>query len=377
MHRAFLVFHRWLALVSSIFVIVVALSGAAIVFEGAIDRAMNPRLSYASVTGPVLPLDTLVARAITAAGGGQALAIGLSPVPGRTYSVAVLKRAPEQGGAQRRAPAPVLQLVMNPYTGEVAGTRTGNEPPTLGRRLHVLHVELMAGPVGRTIVVVICIASLVLALTGLVIWWREKLWRVNTSASWKRINFDLHHALGVFASLVIIVITATGVWVHYGKIDDYVRKLDATPVSTQVPKAPPHEPGAAALTFDSLVAVARATLPGATVMNIQSPGGGNAPAAVSLRFPEDHTPGGRSRLFIDRYRGTVLLKASTREAGLGTSLNNLKRSLHTGDVLGKPTEALWFLAALALAAQGVTGVLMWWNARAGRAAQRARAPGSP
>jgi uncharacterized iron-regulated membrane protein len=112
-------------------------------------------------------------------------------------------------------------------------------------------------------------------------------------------------------------------------------------------------------------------------MNIQAPPGGNAPAAIALRFPEDHTPGGRSRLFVDRYRGTVLLKASTREAGLGTSLNNLKRSLHTGDVLGKPTEAIWFLAAIALAVQGVTGVLMWWNARAGRAAQRARAPGSP
>jgi hypothetical protein len=38
----------------------------------------------------------------------------------------------------------------------------------------------------------------------------------------------------------------------------------------------------------------------------------------------------------------------------------------TAFVLGKPTEFLWMLASLVMAAQVVTGVLMWWNARRGR-----------
>ena len=42
--RAFLFSHRWLALIVSIPLIVVAATGSAIVFEGAIDRALNPAL---------------------------------------------------------------------------------------------------------------------------------------------------------------------------------------------------------------------------------------------------------------------------------------------------------------------------------------------
>ena len=127
-----------------------------------------------------------------------------------------------------------------------------------------------------------------------------------------------------------------------------------------------------ALSLDSILHIARAAVPGAAVMSMQLPPNAKAPAIVQLRYPEDHTPGGRSRVFIDRYRGTILRNASTRLAEPGTQLVNLKRSLHTGDVLGAPTQAIWFLAALILAAQVVTGVLMWWNGRAARQAETAR-----
>ena len=90
------------------------------------------------------------------------------------------------------------------------------------------------------------------------------------------------------------------------------------------------------------------------------------PVTVAMRFPEDHTPGGRIRVFLDRYSGAVLGVQSTREAPLGTRIDNLKRSLHTGDVLGRPTEIMWLLATLVLVSQVVTGALMWWNARGGR-----------
>jgi uncharacterized iron-regulated membrane protein len=94
------------------------------------------------------------------------------------------------------------------------------------------------------------------------------------------------------------------------------------------------------------------------------------PFVAAMRFPEDRTPGGRSRVYVDRYRGTVLLATSTRQAELGTRLGNLLRSAHTGDLLGKPTEAIWLAAAIVLALQGITGVAMWWNGRRARAAAR-------
>jgi len=94
----------------------------------------------------------------------------------------------------------------------------------------------------------------------------------------------------------------------------------------------------------------------------------DAPAFVALRYPEDHTPGGRSRVFIDRYRGTILRATNTRTAEAGTRLMNLQRPLHTGDIFGGASRIVWFLAALILVSQAVTGIMMWWNGRAARAA---------
>ena len=71
-------------------------------------------------------------------------------------------------------------------------------------------------------------------------------------------------------------------------------------------------------------------------------------------------PAGASRPSFDA------VAAAAREAQLGTRLDNLKRSLHTGDVLGISTEVVWLLAVLALCSQVIPGALMWWNARRGR-----------
>jgi uncharacterized iron-regulated membrane protein len=101
------------------------------------------------------------------------------------------------------------------------------------------------------------------------------------------------------------------------------------------------------------------------------------PIRVSVRFPEDRTPGGRSRVYIDRFRGTVLGVENTRAVGPGTRVNNVMRSMHTGDVFGTPTRAIWFLCALVLASQGLTGFLMWWNQRSARAAISRRSNNPP
>jgi uncharacterized iron-regulated membrane protein len=168
---------------------------------------------------------------------------------------------------------------------------------------------------------------------------------------------------------VLIIITASGLVIHYGVLTKAVRSLDATPAPA-APQQPPAPTGSRLASFDTLAAAARAALPGANVLFI-STGGPKLPATVAMRFPEDHTPGGRSRVLIDRYTGTVLAKLGTRDAQLGTRIDNLKRSLHTGDVLGKPTEAIWLLAALVMASQVITGFLMWWNARRARATRKA------
>lgn len=352
MHAALLVFHRWLALIATTLIVVVAVTGAALVFEGAIDRGLHPQLWRVSRGATTLPIDTLMARARAVVPRPAITGVTIPPAADRAYVL--------QAGA--------TQVFVDPYTGAVRGTRTIDEwNKTLPRRLHVLHVSLMAGKVGGEVVAVITISSLLLVLTGLIVWWRDKLWRIRGSASWKRVVFDLHHALGVFAALILVAITVSGLFIHYPKLNAMMYSLDQTP-SPAAPHQPKADSSATHISVDSLYRVAVAALPGARVMFLTLPPKPDQPFVAAMRFPEDHTPGGRSRVFVDRYAGTVLSATSTREAQAGTRLGNSIRSIHTGDIFGKPSEAIWLAAAIVLATQGITGVTMWWNGRAARAA---------
>ena len=118
----------------------------------------------------------------------------------------------------------------------------------------------------------------------------------------------------------------------------------------------------------SATRVATTALPAALVTVVTFPPKVDLPYVVTMRLPEDRTPVGRSRVFIDRFTGRVLLTESTRSGGAGARLTAVIRSIHTGDVFGKPSEALWLVVALILASQAVTGFLMWFNGRAARAA---------
>lgn len=358
MRTALIVFHRWLALATSVFILTLALTGSALVFEGAIDRALNPQLWRVTPGARPLPLDTLAARA-RAAARGEITSISPGRVPDRSLTA--------QAGA--------TQIFVDPYTGRILGTREQDVfNRSLPRRLHVLHTSLLAGSLGREIVGIVTVAALLLVVTGITIWWRDKLWRIRWSASWKRIAYDLHHSFGILASLVMFVITTSGMVIHYETFGRAIAKLDGTP-RTPPPNQPGIDSGAIPIALDAAASAARAALPGATLMLISLPAKADQPLGVAMRFPEDRTPGGRSRVYIDRYRGTVLLAESTREAPAGRAINNVMRSVHTGDVLGKPTEVVWLLAALVLASQAISGTLMWWNARAARGALRRNAAG--
>jgi uncharacterized iron-regulated membrane protein len=349
MRKTLIVLHRWTALVVGIILLGTAASGAALVFEGAIDRGMHSAQWRVVPSGVPLSMDTVIARVEAKYPGDKVSSISPSTVPDRAWTTS----------------AGALTVFVNPYNGEITGTRTLLEGKNMiSRRLHVFHVELFAGKIGRAVVGAATVIALFLVLTGIILWWPDKLIRVHTGASWKRVNFDLHHALGIVAALILIVITASGLVIHYDVLTNAVRSLDATP-QQPAPQQPAQPAGTPVQSFDALAAAARGTLQGADIIFV-SLGSAKNPAVIAMRFPEDHTPGGRSRVFVDRYSGSVLGKLSTREAQLGTRIDNLKRSLHTGDIMGKPTEAIWLLASLSMVSQVLTGFLMWWNARRSR-----------
>jgi len=121
--------------------------------------------------------------------------------------------------------------------------------------------------------------------------------------------------------------------------------------------------GATRISIDRAIAIAEDALPGAFASNVGLPAGSKGVFRIFKKFPEDRTPAGRSRVVLDQFSGAVLQVENTRTAPLGTRILNLKRSAHTGDIFGAPTQALYFLVSLGIALQAMSGALIWWNGK--------------
>ena len=342
MKRLLLFAHRWIGLTAAAFLIVIGLSGAAVVFENDIDRVLNPRLSYVTPSGAAAPVETLAASAASARPGDDIVGVRLPERP--EISTEFLT----SGG---------LSVHVDQFSRRVLGVR--DREKSFARFLHVLHTELMTGAFGQKLVDWMDALFFVLAVSGLILWWPRKIASLRRGASWRRTNFDLHNAVGIYASIVFLVIGGSGILIGFeNTLDPFIKRLNSWN-----PEPPPLEStpvaGARRISLDAALDRARATLPGAFASNINVPAPDAGVYRIVMKFPEDRTPAGRSRVYVDQFSGKVLFVESTRNAPFGTRVLNTKRSAHTGDLLGRPTQILYCLGALALVVQVVSGVLIW------------------
>lgn len=352
MRALLLTLHRWSGLILGGLIFVIAVTGSALVFEHDIDAWLNAELALLQTQpGPErLSLETLVNAVKTKYPNDPPTSLRILPI-GIFTSNRTLELSLKSGRS----------AFVDQFTGEVKGTRLREK--SFARFLHLLHTRFALGQTGEYVVGAITAATFLMALSGVYLCWPRKLLALESSGSWRRTNLDLHHVLGFYSSLVMVVMTLSGVIIAFEPYTDpLLKKLDSRPDPPADLQSTPIA-GATPISVDEAVRIANAALPGAQTSSINLPPPGTAVYRASLKFPEDRTPAGRSRIAIDQWSGRVLLKLSTREAELGTAINNLKRSAHTGDIFGWPTQALYFVASLAIAAQAVTGFLIWWKPR--------------
>lgn len=205
---------------------------------------------------------------------------------------------------------------------------------------------------------------LVLSITGIILWWPSKLFRLRWSGPGKRFNIELHNTVGVTSSVFLFIFAVTSVCIHWERqVGNLAQQMSpkqaARPIPPQIPA-----PGTPLLSADRVMEIARNTLPGARIMALQLPQNARQPAQMALKFPEDHTPLGRSRLRIDPYSGKVLLVQSSRDMSAPMKYARMwNREIHTGDIMNLPTRILAAFFSLMLPVLAITGPLIWWNRR--------------
>jgi uncharacterized iron-regulated membrane protein len=196
-------------------------------------------------------------------------------------------------------------------------------------------------------------------VSGLILWWPRKLWKFGAAKQGSGANFQLHNVAGFYSCVFMLLFAVTGTVVGY---DDEVRKFINKVTHEEdapMPRIGTAPKGAAPQGPDALLAAANKAVPGASVVTIQNIGG-NAPVRVTMKFPEDRTPAGRTNLYLDPFTAETLSLQTSRTAPLGTRIAKLwNREIHTGDIFGWPTRILASIASFTLPLLVVTGVLIW------------------
>lgn len=332
--KLFIALHRFAALYAGVFIMLLGLSGCILIFETNIDHMTSARLLDVSGRDPTLPIGVLLQNVQKAFPDDRVATITLPERPNSSHQFSLA------GG---------LQVYVDGHTGEILGSRLLNE--TLAYKLHHYHEDLLAGRIGSILTGLGSFFLLFLTLSGLVLWWKRKIISVRKGTHWARTAFDAHHAVGICSSVVFLALTVTGMIIVFSS---------PTP-PLPMPASAVQDEDAQRVTLEAALRVADAALPGARAATITIPANADGSIRVTKKYPNEASPTGRSRVYVDQFSGKLLSVEDARLDSLGTRITRLTRPIHTGAIYGWPTRIVALVGGLMVMLQVVTGFSMWWR----------------
>jgi uncharacterized iron-regulated membrane protein len=363
--------HRYLGLASAAFLVLAGVTGSLLVFDEALDAALNPDLFRVPARENLLSGAALAAR--LAGAGLDVTAMPLRIEPGRAVKVEA------DGG----------QLFVDPADGRIVGTR--EDRPGWDRRHLVqgifrLHYTLLAGTAGRWLMGVVALGWFVTNGVGFYLtlptrgpfWpkWRQ-MWRIRLKVPPLRLLLDLHRASGLWLVPGVLILSATSAALNF--YDEAFRPAvaavsppAATPWDRPLPAARPLP----LIGFDAALdrAVALAARDGL----------GWQPAVLrhfadrqlyGVSFTPDGAddyPGlGPVAYLVDDRTGDLVFVDNPWTDSAGQKVLRALYPLHSGQVGGVATRLVVLLLGLATVEMAVTGIIVWWKKRRNRRRRQA------
>jgi uncharacterized iron-regulated membrane protein len=342
MHRWALNLHLLLSLVFGVFISTIAVTGGIIGFEPEIDRVLHRRISYVTPGKRPLTLDQL-RQAVSMAYPGEAV-------------VAILPALADNQSWKIVLPAGIAYV--NQYTGQSLGLRTRGE--TFLGKVRALHVGLVAGAVGRSLVKWTTLAAVPLLLSGIFLWWPQKRFRLGGSIHNRRFWLDLHNALGITAALFLLLLATTGAVMAFSdQLLPHLYRIAGAPPMAEGPRYTVKLSESYQVTPDQALAVARKAVPQAAPCRIQFPSFGGT-YVVDLVDPNDRIVGERNSVVIDPHSGAILLQRNATEVHAIDRGMAAIAGLHAGNLIGTVGKALLCIASLLTLAIFASGIIMVW-----------------
>jgi uncharacterized iron-regulated membrane protein len=217
LRRALFQVHLWAGIAIGVYIVLISVTGSAVVFRRDLLFAKLGNVPAADAAAHKPMTDPELRAAVS------------QKYPGWDIKKVVFSR-------RRLTPAEVTLILgddtieerFNQYTGADMG-EMHPVSVTVMEWLVDLHDNLLKGETGRQVNAVGGGLLAVLCFTGVVIWWRGKTtWAqgffFNPRHGWKRVNFDLHSALGFWSLAILLLWGVTGIYFAFP--DPFIAAVD-------------------------------------------------------------------------------------------------------------------------------------------------------
>lgn len=350
--------HLWVGIGVGLYVILIGVTGAALVFRDEMEHGVSTKLQSAAPA----PASDLMALADTLR----------AKYPDRILTSIRNPTAEDPSvRAYLRKKEDYLAVDVNPVSGAVLGAKSSET--SFLRWLQLLHFDLLAGRTGRIVNGVGAMLLLAMCLTGVVIWWPGiKNWKrsltVDFSKKWKRVNWDLHSAAGIWTMAIITMWAVTGVYfawpTEFRSLVNWFSPVSLAKVSkpdiANKGKVPPPD-------VRKLLAHAQSLSPGGKLLSLSFPVDDKGHIRVYLARENPPAYESSDYHYFDPFTGQHL---AVWRRGLNQSAGDIVMSwigpLHFGTFGGQgpgglAVKALWLCLGLIPPLLTVTGFLMYWN----------------
>lgn len=324
--------HLWAGLVLGIYMALMSLTGAVLVFAEEIETALHPEL-FRVASKNQAPVSRLI-RSAQASYPDRTITAFYTPSGNRQTAVAYMRKGDE-----------ILYAYIDPATAQVLGATTPST--SFIRFLREFHFNLFSGRSGRAVNGAGALALAALAVTGIILWWPGvRCWRKRLRPRFNT-NWNTHATIGLWSAAMISMWALTGYNFSYPL-------LPRPPVESQPTTA------RNAIDVDALVEQALHRSPASRLYGVQMPTGARTPyivfVAPSLHSEKRHC----DYHYFDQYSGAYL--NLWRRGAPYTPAEAIVASfvpLHFGSFGGTPLKTLWSIMGLSPALLFATGFLIW------------------
>ena len=210
LRKALFQIHLWSGIGIGVYVVLISISGSVLVFRNELYEFFTATPIVVEASGPRLSEDALRGRAAQFYPGYNVSQYFENEKSPNAAVEIWLERTAGNGQVQR---------LFNPFSGD----DLGNSVP-FGIRMMSwmteLHINLLTGETGRNLNAAGAILWTLLGLSGCVVWWPGiQSWRrsltLKRNVGWRRFNWDLHSAMGIWSSLFILMWGITGIYAAF------------------------------------------------------------------------------------------------------------------------------------------------------------------